>query len=26
VPPAKNPEVEYLPYDWTLKLSNYTTI
>jgi hypothetical protein len=25
VPAEKDPEVEYLPYDWTLRLSNYIT-
>jgi hypothetical protein len=25
VPTQKDPEVEYLPYDWTLRLSNYIT-
>jgi hypothetical protein len=26
IPPEKTPEVEYLPYDWTLKLGNYINL
>ena len=26
VPLEKDPDLEYLPYDWTLKLSNYITL
>lgn len=26
VPPEKDPDIDYLSYDWTLKLSNYITL
>ena len=26
VPPSKHPSIEYLPYDWTLQLSQYITL